>query len=73
MIHYTIFPLDQIFYDYNQPGMELEEIQIEGVNMVVRKDSETEATIMQVISGDPAIYLNPRYQPGTKVTRIPKI
>lgn len=73
MIHYSIFPLDQIFYDYNTPQMQLEEIQVEGVKMIVRKESETESTIVQVISGDPRIYLNPRYQPGTKVTRIPKI
>jgi len=73
MIHYTVLPMDLVFHDYNQPSMALEEVLVEGVRMLVRKDNESESTIVRVISGDPSVYLNPRFQPGTKVTRIPKI
>ncbi|MGA9174084.1 MAG: YlzJ-like family protein [Thermoactinomyces sp.] len=71
MIYYSAFPLDLAFYDPSQ--MKLEEMTIDGVTMLVNKESEEEATLVRMISPNPAHYLDPRYQPGVRITKTPRV
>jgi hypothetical protein len=63
--------LDLAFYDPSQ--MKLEEMTIDGVTMLVNKESEEEATLVRMISPNPAHYLDPRYQPGVRITKTPRV
>ncbi|MBA4542272.1 MULTISPECIES: YlzJ-like family protein [Thermoactinomyces] len=71
MIYYSAFPLDLAYYDPSQ--IKLEEMTVDGITMLVNKQNEGEATLVRLISPDPAHYLDPRYQPGMKITNQPRV
>lgn len=71
MIYYSSIPIELAYY--NTDNMALQEIQIQGVNMLVHKENEQEATIVRVLSADPAHFLDSRFQPGNKIRHTPSI
>ncbi|MBA4603745.1 YlzJ-like family protein [Thermoactinomyces mirandus] len=71
MIYYSIIPIELAYYNVDE--LALQEIQVQGVNMLVHKENEQEATIVRVLSADPAHYLDPRFQPGKKIRHTPFI
>jgi hypothetical protein len=70
MIHYSALPLELAYYDPTVP--QLEEMTVDGVTMLVRKEGDGERTVVRLISPDPAHYLDPRFQPGNKLRRTPQ-
>lgn len=65
MIYYSVMPMELAFFDQSQ--VPLEEVAVDGVILQVRRESEQEKTIVRLISGDPAHYLDPRFQPGQRI------
>lgn len=72
MIHYTPLPAELIFYDWHQKPLSTREVVIDGVLMEIQMSSESEATIVRLISPNPMDYLKPRFQPGNKLQFVPK-
>jgi hypothetical protein len=66
MIYYSVMPLELAFLD--EPQRPLEEMVVDGVTMLVPKENEQEKIIVRLLSADPAHYLDPRFQPGQRVT-----
>ncbi|MFC7443110.1 YlzJ-like family protein [Laceyella putida] len=66
MIYYSVMPMELAFLDESQRP--LEEMVVDGVTMLVRKENEQEKIIVRLLSADPAHYLDPRFQPGQRVT-----
>ncbi|MFD1424196.1 YlzJ-like protein [Laceyella sediminis] len=66
MIYYAVVPMELAFFDESQTP--LEEVEVEGVPMLVRKHNEQEKTIVRLLSADPAHYLDPRFQPGLRIS-----
>lgn len=73
MIHYSILPEEVIIANQTGKLPPYKEVTVEGVNMVIQLDHETEATIVRLLSANPMDYLDPRFQPGNKVQLFPKI
>ncbi|MGA8943002.1 MAG: YlzJ-like family protein [Thermoactinomyces sp.] len=71
MIYYSAIPIELAYY--NADGLALQEVQVQGVNMLIHKGNDQEGTIVRVLSADPAHYLDPRFQPGNKIRHIPSI
>lgn len=69
MIYYSAIPIEMAFYRPDE--LKLKQIHIDGVNMIVHEGNEGEATIVQVLSGDPGHFLDPRYQPGNTIKNTP--
>lgn len=55
MIYYSTIPIEMAFYRPDE--LKLKQIQVDGVKMIVHEGEEGEATIVQVLSGDPGHFL----------------
>ena len=67
MILWTVMPLDVVFPPAeNAPSYE--EVDVDGTKLIVERLSATEAKVIRIISSNPADFLNPNYQPGTRLT-----
>lgn len=71
MIYYSSIPIELAYF--NADNMALQEIRVQGVNMLVHKENEQEATIVRILSADPSHYLDSRFQPGNKIRHTPSI
>lgn len=67
MILWTVMPLDVVFPP-TENTLSYEEIEVDGTKLIVERLSVTEAKVVRVISSNPADFLNPNYQPGTRLT-----
>ncbi|MFC4077894.1 YlzJ-like family protein [Salinithrix halophila] len=67
MIYYSVIPAEQALQDPASTGPDYREVEVEGVLMTVEMVGE-DARIVRLHSPDLAHYLNPRFQPGNKVT-----
>lgn len=67
MILWTVMPLDVVFPP-TENTLSYEEIEVDGTKLIVERLSVTEAKVIRVISSNPADFLNPNYQPGTRLT-----
>jgi hypothetical protein len=67
MILWTVMPLDVVFPP-TEATLSYEEIEVDGTKLIVERLSVTEAKVIRVISSNPADFLNPNYQPGTRLT-----
>ena len=67
MIIYSPVPIETIFEGYDQVKLNYREIQFGHVTMVVEQLSDSEGRIVRLISPDPQDYLNPHYQPGSRL------
>lgn len=70
MIYYSIMPegYDALEWDTGT----LKEIELDGIRMVVRVEKD-EATLVRLLSPELMDYLDPRFEPGTKLDMLPKI
>ncbi|MBS7530807.1 YlzJ-like family protein [Hazenella sp. IB182353] len=73
MIYYTALPEELIFSNLNEEAPPLKEIEVDGIQMVVQMENETEASIVRLISGDLNHYLDQRLQPGNKIQFTAKL
>ncbi|GGE25001.1 hypothetical protein GCM10011571_28960 [Marinithermofilum abyssi] len=67
MIHYSVVPADMVFYDPTLPQPEYREAVVEGVPMLVEQVGLHDTRIVRLLSMDPAHYLDPRFQPGSRL------
>lgn len=67
MILWTVMPLDVVFSE-PEPAPSYEEVDVDGTKLIVERLSATEAKVTRIISSNPADFLNPNYQPGTRLT-----
>lgn len=63
MILWTVMPIELVFTQdsFSNP---YEEIDYDGVKVLVERNSATEARIVRLLSTDPAHFLRPDLQPG---------
>lgn len=67
MIHYSVMPLELVFEEQeHQP--KYREAHVNGVHMLIEWTGPSEARIVRLLSPDPQDYLNPRFQPGNRLT-----
>lgn len=67
MILYTPLPLEYVLEGLEKERI-YQEVEIDGVTMIVEKINEQESKIVKLISSNPFDYLNPSWQPGTIIT-----
>lgn len=67
MIVYSTVPVEKIFEDYDKMQLNYQEINYGHLTMVVEQVSDSEGRIVRLISPLAQDYLNPEYQPGTKI------
>ncbi len=73
-IFYTILPLELVFDGFEDgEDMQLYELPIPGGTLVVEPLSKNQAKIVQVISSDPQLFLNPNLQPGKVIDFSPQL
>lgn len=65
MIHYTPLDPQVIWGDWEEKPVPLEEHQIDGIRLLMRKINDQTWRVEQVLSTYPMDFLNPHYQPGT--------
>jgi hypothetical protein len=73
MIFHTILPNEVVFEDENEQVPNQQMIAINGGQLLVEQESDSECRIVQLISSDPNHFLDPRYQPGVKLPLKPQI
>ncbi len=67
MILWTVMPLELVFGE-QESSTPYEEIEYAGTKLMVERLSPTEGKVVRIISSNPADFLNPQYQPGTRLT-----
>ncbi|MFD2670041.1 YlzJ-like family protein [Marinicrinis sediminis] len=73
MILYTPVPLEQIWEGMDEQTEHFQEIEVEGITMQVQAVDARTATIVRIISSDPAHYMHPKLQPGCQVSYRPAL
>lgn len=73
MIHYSIIPCEVTYYQEPKEEKEQRQIVLDGVSLLVEIDREQTATIVQVLSPNPQVFLDERFQPGRQIPLFPKI
>ncbi|MEC9489004.1 MAG: YlzJ-like family protein [Halanaerobium sp.] len=68
MIHYSIVPIETVFAGWDEMDKEFLEIQGPNCILVVEPTEWGEGTLVQMISSNPSLYLNPALQPGNKIS-----
>ncbi len=72
MIYYSIVPLEIVYAEESSENeSQVQEVEIEGVKMVIRMLSSTEAQVERLLSPNPQDYLNPRFYPGSRIRLVP--
>ncbi|MDA8352355.1 MAG: YlzJ-like family protein [Firmicutes bacterium] len=67
MIYYSVIPMEAALTDPSEQGPEIREVDVGGVSMVVEMEGGGQGRILRLLSTDPGHYLDPRYQPGSRV------
>lgn len=67
MIIYTCMPLELVFDGYEQFAPKYEEINYNGVQMVIEPCGSFQGKVVRLISSNPQDYLNPNYSPGAVI------
>ncbi|WP_047151001.1 YlzJ-like family protein [Aneurinibacillus tyrosinisolvens] len=73
MIIYSAMPLELMFQNQETASYDYEEIQMNGVTMLVQPSGVNEAKIIRLISPNPYDYMNPSYAPGQKIYFRPSL
>lgn len=63
---YTVMPMELVLAN-NQEVLSVEEVQLDGVLMLVELSERGTRKIVRLVSTDPQVYLDPRFTPGTLV------
>lgn len=64
---YTIIPTNIIFSNEENLNYDYSEKTIDGQLAQVNKNSDGKYSLVRVITTDPNIYLNEKFQPGTQI------
>lgn len=64
---WTIVPVNHIFDSFEDKRPSYQEIQYQGVTMLVTPIENGMGTVVRLISPNPQDYLNPAFQPGSTV------
>lgn len=67
MILWTVMPIELVFAE-QESATPYEEVEYAGTKLMVERLSPTEGQVVRVISSNPDDFLNPKYQPGTRLT-----
>lgn len=62
---WTIMPEEVIWEGFEEDKRQLLEVEWRGVKMLVEPTGFTQATVVRLLSTDPADYLRPELQPGS--------
>ncbi|MBM7623451.1 YlzJ-like family protein [Sporohalobacter salinus] len=73
MVNYSIFPIEEIFYEEEEEEGELLELEVDGMTMLIKQTEIDQGEIVKIISSNPQDYINVDYQPGTMVKFEPQI
>jgi hypothetical protein len=73
VIHYSVIPCEVTYYEKEKEAKKQRQIELDGVSLLVEVDQEQRATIVQVLSPNPQVYLDERFQPGRQIYLFPKI
>jgi len=65
MIIYTSMPLELVYEGYNEFNPKYEEIEHQGVKMMIEPFSPYKGRVVRLMSSNPQDYLNPSYSPGS--------
>ena len=68
MILYTPLPLQLVLAGDGEFKPSYEEVNIRGCKVLVERMSSTQATVVRVLSTDPAHFLDPSLSPGAVIT-----
>lgn len=63
---YTIMPIDIILSNENNLSYDYSEKIIDGQLVQINKNNDGKCSLLRVITTDPSIYLNKKFQPGTQ-------
>jgi len=67
MIMYTAMPLELILSGYDDFNPTYEEIEYNGVSMLIEPISPYQGKIVRLLSCNPQDYLHPSYTPGNTI------
>jgi hypothetical protein len=67
MIIYTSMPLELVYSGYEDFHPKYEEIEHNGVSMVIEPSGAYQGKIVRLLSCNPQDYLNPSYYPGSVI------
>lgn len=67
MIIYTTVPLELVFEGFDQYQPKVEEIEYQGVKLMIEPQGPYQAKIVRLLSPNPHDYLNPKYTPGNMI------
>lgn len=70
MILWTVMPLELVF-GIEEPSNPYEEIDYNGVRVLVEKFSSAQCRIVRILSTDPTHFLRPDLQPGVTLSYKP--
>lgn len=64
MIHYSTIPIDQVYAGWDSFTPNYQEINYQGVTMLIEPQGTQGGRIVRLISPNPQDYLNPNWAPG---------
>jgi hypothetical protein len=67
MIIYTSMPLELVYEGYENFKPQYEEIEHNGVSMVIEPSGPYQGKIVRLLSCNPQHYLDPSYSPGSMI------
>ena len=67
MILWTVMPLELVFSEQEFVSP-YEEVDYDGTKLMVERLSPTEGQVVRILSSNPEDFLNPKYQPGTRLS-----
>ena len=67
MIIYTAMPLEFVYSGFDEFHPQYEEIDYQGVKMVIEPSGPYTGKIVRLLSCNPQDYLNPSYSPGSMI------
>lgn len=68
MIHYSVVPEEIIFEGWAEMNKEYVEVQRPDCVLVVEPTGWGEGVLVQLISSNPSLYLEPSLQPGNRIS-----
>lgn len=71
-IIYTPLPIELVLEGIDKDGPPLQELEINGVKMLVEQQGMEKCRIVRLLSTDPADYLKSEYMPGTELKFVPQ-
>jgi len=71
-IIYTPLPIELVLEGIDKEGPPLQELEVDGVKMLVEQQSIDKCRIVRLLSTDPADYLKSELMPGTEIRYVPQ-